>query len=462
MAATDILGTADAAHLLRRAGFGGTAKDLAKLATRTRGDAVALLLLTKMRRSRPPAGKSGDVALAKMRLWWLKQMQSPKWRLHEKIALFWHAHFATPWSAVPNPAQLARQNGVFRELGLGGFRALLYEITRDAAMLEFRDGARSGPADPNESYARALLEQYALGARDLAGMPNYVEADVVGFARGLTGFQLGAKDLAGRVELELFDGGTKQVFVGNAAEAVGNLGVEDGSGHELPPAQNLLDLLLAHRDSADRPTAARFVARKLWEWLAYPEPELALVDALADAFVASGYQTRALVSAILLRDEFWSPAARNSTPRTPVDFALASLRALGAKSSLAALPAALARMGMPLFDPPAVEGFDRGEEWLSAGLLQRRLEFAQALAAGRSGKTYALAPKKLFDLKSTDPAGLVAGLLATLDVVPSAASLQVLLDYVADGVGLDPKEFAERTLRGAIALALSLPEYQVH
>jgi len=462
MAATDILGSADAAHLLRRAGFGASARELASFADLTRGDAVELLLGKKTRRSRPPAGKGGAAALAKMQVWWLKQMQSPKWRLHEKIALFWHAHFATPWSVVPNPAQLARQNGVFRELGLGAFRTLLYEITRDAAMLEFRDGVRSGPADPNESFARALLEQYALGPRDLAGMPNYVEADVVAFARGLTGFQLGPKDLAGRVELALFDGGTKQVFVGNAAEAVGNLGIEDGSGHELPPERSLLDLLLAHRDSDARPTVARLIAKKLWEWLAYPEPALALVDALADAFVASGYQTRALVSAILLRDEFWSPAARSSTPRTPVDFALASLRALGAKSSLAALPAALARMGMPLFDPPAVEGFDRGEEWLSAGLLQRRLEFAQALAAGRSSKTYALAPKKLFDPKAIDPAALVAGLLAALDVVPSAASLEVLVDYVAGGLGLDPKEFAERTLRGAVALALSLPEYQVH
>jgi hypothetical protein len=269
MAANDILGTADAAHLLRRAGFGATAKDLASFATRTRGAAVDLLLGSKTRRSRPPAGKSGDLALAKMQLWWLKQMPSPKWRLHEKVALFWHAHFATPWSAVPNAAQLARQNGIFRELGLGAFRTLLYEITRDAAMLEFRDGVRSGPADPNENFARALLEQYALGARDLAGMPNYVEADVVAFARGLTGFQLGPKDLAGQVDLEFFDDGTKQVFVGNAAEAVGNLGVEDGDGK--PPRRTCSTSARPprQRGPADR---RAFVARKS-EWFAIPEPE---------------------------------------------------------------------------------------------------------------------------------------------------------------------------------------------
>ena len=117
---------------------------------------------------------------------------------------------------------------------------------------------------------------------------------------------------------------------------------------------------------------------------------------------------------------------------------------------------------MALFDPPAVEGWNRGEEWLSAGLVQRRLEFVQALAAGRSGKTYALAPKKLFDLKSTSAAALVDALLAKLDVAPSAAARQALVDYVAGGDGLAPKERIERTLRGAVALALSLPEYQLH
>jgi hypothetical protein len=268
MAATDILGMADAAHLLRRAGFGGTAKELAKLSVRTRGEAVALLVGTKTRRSRPPAGKGGELALAKMRVWWLKQMQSPKWRLHEKVALFWHAHFATPWSAVPNSAQLARQNGVLREHGLGSFRTLLYEITRDAAMLEFRDGVRSGPADPNENFARALLEQYALGARDLAGMPNYVEADVVATRAALTSAR--PEGPRGPVDLEFFDDGMKRVFVGNAAET-GNLGVEDGGGNPLPAGRTC--------SISCSPTAtASALRREEAVRLAATPPRVALVD----------------------------------------------------------------------------------------------------------------------------------------------------------------------------------------
>ena len=462
MAATDILGSADAAHLLRRAGFGAAPKDLTHFAPLTRAAAVAELVGTKSRSSRPPSGKDTDAGLARMQVWWLRQMLAPKWRLHEKITLFWHAHFATPWSVLPSTAKLARQNALFRELGLGPFRTLLYEVTRDGAMLEARDGVRSGVPAPNENYAAELLESYALGALDAQGMPNFTQSDVHEFARALSGYRLGPNDAFGKIEAGAFDSGQKHVFAGRTGEAMGNLGVEDETGMQFPPALNALDALFAHRDSDARPTLARFIARKLWEWLAAPAPALALVDELADVFVASQYQTRALVSAILVHDEFYAAATRVSTPRTPVDFALASLRALEAKSSLAALPSALQDMGMALFDPPGVEGWTAGEAWLALGPYLARMDFAQALAAGRSGKTYALNAKRLFAAPAADDAALVDALLARLDVTPSAAGRQALLDYLAGAVGLEPKDRLERKLRGLVALALTLPEYQVH
>ncbi|HTO09879.1 MAG TPA: DUF1800 family protein [Myxococcota bacterium] len=461
MAATDILGSADAAHLLRRAGFGAAPKDLTHFAPLTRAAAVAELVGAKPRRSRPPAGKDSDAALAKMQVWWLKQMLAPRWRLHEKIALFWHAHFGTSWSALPSSAKLARQNALFRQLGLGSFRTLLYEVTRDAAMLEARDGVRSGLPVPNENYASELLERYALGALDAQGMPNFSQSDVHDFARALSGYRLGPKDLFGHVEPGVFDAGQKHVFAGRTGELMGNLGVEDETGAQLPPERNVLDALFAHRDSDDRPTLARFLAGRLWEWLAAPAPPLALVDELADAFVASQYQVSALVSAILAHDDFYAAATRSSTARTPVDFTLASLRALEARSSLAALPGALRDMGMALFDPPA-EGWSSGEAWLALGPYLARLQFAQSLAAGRSGRTYSLNAKRLFSAPAGDDAAVVDALLARLDVTPSAAGRQALLDYLATAVGLESKERLERKLRGLVALALTLPEYQVH
>ena len=459
MAATDILGTTDAAHLLRRAGFGATAKDLAHFAPLTRAAAVSQLLDLKPRRSRPPGGNDTAVGLAAMQRWWVKQMLAPKYRLHEKLALFWSGHFGTAFGKTPDTLRLARHNALLRQLGTGSFRTLLYEVTRDGAMLLFRDGASNEQPNANEGYAIALLGQYALGETDSAGAANYAQTDVSELARALTGYRLGPRDQVGKVSADAFDAGAKHLFPGNTAEATGNLGVEDATGVQFPPATNVIDLLFAHRDTDARPTLARFLSRKLFEFFAYPAPDLAIVDELADAFVASGYVAGELVRAILSHDAFWSDAG--STVRSPVELALASLNALGAKASPVALPVALEAMGMSLFDPPQ-DGWNTGTDWLGAGLYLARLDFAQALAAGRSGRTYVLAPKRLFDPRATDDAVLVDGLLARLDVVPSAAGRQALLDYLAGAVGLDPKDRTERKLRGLVALALSLPEYQRH
>ena len=463
MAATDILGTSDAAHLLRRAGFGASTRDLVHFAPLTRAAAVAELLAPKPRRAKPPASARDTAAtLSGMQRWWLRQMLAPRTRLQERLALFWSGHFATSWSELPDSVRLARQNMLFRSLGLGPFRTLLYEVTRDGAMLLFRDGASSEQPQANENYAIALLGLYALGPTDAAGMPNYTQTDVGQLARALTGYRLGPKASFGHVEADAFDSGLKTLFAGNTAETSGNLGVEDATGVQFPAATNVLDLLFAHRDSQARPTLARFLARQLFEFFAYPDPDLALVDQLADAFVASGYVTGALVQAILEHDAFYGANARTSTVKSPVELALQSLNVLGAKSSLVALPAALADMGMALFDPPLVDGWNRGGDWLDAGLALARIDFAQALAAGRSGSTYALSPTRIFDPRATDDAALVDGLLARLDVVPSATSRQVLLDYLAGAVGLTPKDRVERKLRGVVALALSLPEFQRH
>lgn len=462
MAATDILGADDAAHLLRRAAFGATAKDLTRFATLTRQAAVDRLLGAKTRRSRPPGKKNDLKSFRAAQAWWLKQMIHPKWRLHEKLALFWHDHFPSSWDEVPSVTRLGQQNRVFREHGLGPFRVLLYEITRDPAMLDFLDGQHNRSDRPNENYARELLESFTLGVRDAVGVENYTQTDVAELARALTGFVLSEGSLTASVEAGAFDDGSKTLFAGNVAETTGILGVEDGMGAELPAARNVLDILFLHRDSEMRPTLARFIARKLWEFYATPEPEIALVDALADDFVASGYEIRALVSAILLHDDFYTQEARVSTVKTPLDLALQTLQTLRAKPNYAALVEDLARMGLEPFNPPSVDGWPHGEAWLSAGYTQARLDFAQEVAAGRSKTTYVFKPKPFVDKNAATSTAVVDGLLAVLGVQPSATSRQVLIDYYEDSAAVPEPQRLETQFRGLFVLMLSLPEFQVH
>jgi uncharacterized protein (DUF1800 family) len=224
----------------------------------------------------------------------------------------------------------------------------------------------------------------------------------------------------------------------------------------------VIDLLFAHRDSEDRPTLARFLAARLWEWFASPDPALALIDELADVFVAADYSVRALVEAILLHEAFYAAPARTNSVKTPADLALQSLLGLRAKAKWDVVAADLARMGLVLFDPPALFGWPRGEGWLGVGAFGERMRFAQLVAAGRSGKTYSFNVKRFARKSSTTSAAVVDDVLAALRVTPSALGRQALIDYYEDGAGLPAKERLETKLRGLFALALSLPEFQVH
>jgi len=468
MAATDLLGEAGAAHLLRRAGFGPHPGEVAAFAGRTRLQAVQQLLGTKTRRKRPPAGRRSDFdAVRKMQRWWLTQMRSPKWRLHEKLALFWHDHFPSNFRMAPDLRAMATQNALFREHGLGSFRDLAYLVTRDAAMLDYLDGLRNRAENPNENYARELMELFVLGREDLLGVPNYTQEDVVELARALTGFGFvyrgHRRTDAIALHPEDFDAGVKTLFAGKPFEATGNLGVENGDGEPFPAHLNVIDILFTHTDSQGRPTAARFLSKKLWEWFAHPAPPLALVDELADLFVASGYQVRALVQAILTHDAFYTEEAMTSTAKTPVDYALQMIAALDVQTKMDELPGLLDRMGMNLFDPPSVNGWNHSEAWLSTSRYRERFRLAQAVAAGRSKREFKFQPEKLLDPTAATTPELVDGLLARLGVVSvPPATRQALIDYVDGGIALGDEEWLEVKFRGLVVLILTLPEYQVH
>lgn len=469
MAATDLLGEEGAAHLLRRAGFGALPGEVDELAGRTRLEVVEGLLGTRARRNRPPAGRHGGYdAFRKMQRWWLAQMRSPKWRLHEKLALFWHDHFPSAYSTVSDLGWLSDQNALFREHGLGSFRDLAYLVTRDAAMLEYLDGVRNRAESPNENYARELMELFVLGREDATGQPNYTQDDVVQLARALTGFGFRYTKRGRRIDrvvlrAEHFDDGVKTLFAGKPYEVTGNLGVEDGDGDPFPANLNVIDILFTHTDSDGRPTAARFLAKKLWEWFAYPAPDVALVDELADVLVGASYEVRALLRAILTHDEFYSEQASSSTAKTPVDFALQPILGLGVQTSMSELPSVLERMGMSLFDPPSVNGWNHSEAWLATSRYRERFLLAQAIASGRSKKDYKLRPEKLLDPSAATSAEVVDGLLTRLGAtgVPEA-SRQALIAYADSGIALPDDEWLEVKFRGLLVLIMTLPEFQVH
>jgi hypothetical protein len=127
------------------------------------------------------------------------------------------------------------------------------------------------------------------------------------------------------------------------------------------------------------------------------------------------------------------------------------------------LAGSIDRMGMSLFNPPSVNGWNHSEAWLATSRYRERFSVAQSIAAGRSKKEYKLKPEKLLDPNAATTGEIVDGLLARLGVVNvPAASRQALIDYVDGGLALGDDEWLEVKFRGLLVLIMTLPEFQTH
>jgi uncharacterized protein (DUF1800 family) len=337
-------------HLLRRAGFGPSPVDLEPF----RGLAyeAAVDRLVAGLKTPPPADPSDFNAYmpGAIHATWLERMRASSAPLAEKLALFWHGHFATSIRKVEDPGLMWGQMRTFRALGAGRFRDLVTGVSRDPAMVRWLDGNSNRTGAPNENYARELMELFTLGRG------NYTERDVREAARAFTGW--GAEGGAFVFRPEHHDAGTKTVL--------GTTGTHDG-----------VDVI---RAVTSRPECARFIAQKLLVFFSHPEPNESEVASAASIFAKTDGEVTALVRHILLSPSFRSAAAYRALVKSPAEFAVGAVRAVGLPAVPAWVVDAMGRMGQTLFAPPTVKGWDGGRAWLSSGALLERMHFAAKLA----------------------------------------------------------------------------------
>ena len=356
-------------------------------------------------------------------------------RVQANMTLFWHGHIATAISKVRDASLMRQQNELFRSGALGNFRTLLREVARDPAMLRWLDGNTNRKASPNENYARELLELFTLG------IGNYTEADVQAAARAYTGWFVDQQTLAFRFAPQAHDAGAKTFL--------GQTGALDGD--------DIVEAILA------QPAAARHVARKLFRFFVYDDPEPDTVERFAAVLRESNYELRPLVEALLRSPEFSSSRAYHAKIKSPVELVVGAIRQLGATTAYQDLFVPLRRMGQDLFAPPNVKGWDGGLAWVSTSTMFERFNFANRLCTAREDTT-----RTTFDpLAGLAEAGLTSPsavtdhylrLLVDGDVPPEVRAS--LVAYLNEGPQFDLATTGDAKVRGLVHLIMSTPVYQ--
>ena len=403
----------DIAHLLRRTEFVARPQRMAELAGRTLAEAVdnVLDLSANGNPQLPDYLQSEDTSDGWNQYvvavdWWFSRMTSAPRPFQEKMALFWHGHFTSAWYEVDKGYQMMSQNQLYRQQALGDFRELTQRMAIEPAMLAYLSNATNKRMQPNQNFARELMELFTLG------VGNYNEADVDAAARAWTGHNYDWRTRRYVFDAAQHDSDQKTFF--------GITKAWDGP--------QIIDEIL--RDNpAKRLVAARFIATKLWEFLAHPNPDAGLVDSLAVTFVQSGMNIGALARAMLNRPEFYSVQTKQGLLRTPIDYVAALSFASGLSAGDIGAAWRLAAAGQSMYQPPNVAGWKANGYWLNASALSARADFADNVAWKLAGLATFDPLASLGDEAAIDTAAAMFGLTPALGRALSDSTRRAVLAW---------------------------------
>jgi uncharacterized protein (DUF1800 family) len=448
------------AHLLRRTGFGATRDQIDQYVAKGYEETVEDLL-------NPVAARPEDQDL--MDRYFIASVEArsvghadPQWSwrlattekpLEEKIALFWHSLLAVGGIKLDHGLEMLTEIDLFRRLGLGSFRTLLFEISRNPGMMYWLDNQNSHKGAPNENYGRELLELFSMGIDEL-GEGAYSEDDVKAAARAFTGwsskptpppFFLGPFPMEFRFDETDHDNDDK-LFLGET----GNF---DGG--------DIIDLIVTKR------ATARFIAMRLYLFFVSDSPDDAEIERLTDIFQKTDGDIRAILRSLFNSDHFKSESVRFRKVKSPAELVFGAARLTDRfvipdmDSSTLANQAMF--MGQHLLNPPGVEGWHEGEEWVDSGSLIERINFA----ASEVGRVDSAGIQRMIQLveNAGDDVRPESFVEACLDAMGSidlgSGSKAVLVDHAAQNGPGTPGALdgAERIVE-MFQLIVSTPDYQ--
>jgi uncharacterized protein (DUF1800 family) len=441
-------------HLLRRAGFGASQEEIDDYADLGVAGTIRRLLDYEAVPDDVDAliGKPGYVAvtargdflpssnITDARQRWLFRMVHSRRPLQEKMTLFWHNHFATAYTKIQGAFgaeegtrymaakptedrnQVRGQIELFRQFALGNFRDLLLAVAKDTAMLVWLDGRTNVKSQPQENFARELMELFTMG------VDTFAETDVYAGARVFTGWNLARPANGASVfsyvaaqhdttskefTFPISQDGNKTIPARGA-----DAGIQDGA-----------DLITA---VARHPATGPRLARKLYGFfineVTAPDPRL--IAELSSTYYASGFEMKPVVEHLLRSPQFADSSNIYARYSWPAEFVARSIKEIGWTGfSVNDALSPMANMGQQLFEPPDVAGWDLGPSWFSSGAMLTRMNFASQLATNQKFNLRDIARRA-----RQSPEALVSLMVDRLTAAPFARDpYEALLDYARAG-----------------------------
>ena len=461
------------AHLMRRAGFGAGRDDLERCLEQGYEATVEELLDTAnadnlpddlIRRYHVEQSELRD--LAGSAAYWMYRMISTASPLEEKMALFWHGLFATGYTKLNQARSQLNQVEMFRRNGLGRFDDLLLEISRDPAMLVWLDNNDNHGSAINENYGRELLELFSMG------IGNYTEDDIKECARAFTGWTLGnAEYMAVRAQKDSIwpygriawhfdyrdqdhDHGEK-TFLGETGHFNGD---------------DIINIIAKQDATAD------FICTRLFQFFAADEVTAEghqTIAAMKETYFESGYRIKDVLRTLFNSAYFKSGDARFARVKGPVELVVGAIRMAGSYQTptlgIEKVSNNMLYMGQGLLQPPTVEGWHEGVEWIDSGSLVERVNFA----AKELANTASPGVRAIIDRLAASSDGVLSpaqfadacvDLIGPITVADDTRA--VLVDYAARQGDLDlrnhqPGDDSEQRVGDLLRLIAATREFQL-
>ena len=404
---------------------------------------------------------------------WLYRMATTDAPLREKMSLFWHGVFATGFAKVVQGKVLSDQIEMFRDHGMGSLKTLLVELSKDPAMIFWLDNDDNHRGSINENYGRELLELFSMG------VGNYTEKDIKECARAFTGWTLANRDymalkaqrdsvwpygrIAWRFEYrpDDHDDGEKE-FLGRTGRFNG---------------EDIIGII------CEQPATARFISRHLYsffvadevpvtQWPYAPPRDPEAIEVLTRAYFDNHYDLRAMLKVLFRSDFFRSKSCRYQKVKSPAEFMAGVLRLTGEfqrpARAIHQRTLQTGYMGQALLNPPSVEGWHGGTEWIDTGTLMERLNFA-ALQLGDLANpgVNSMVARVMADRGGTSsPERLVENCLDQLGAIAVSNETRAsLVEFASQSArktssGNGEEEADERRVADLLKLAATTAEFQ--